>query len=84
MNTLKWIVVPALGISLVSGSPSLAQGNGQGKGHDKHHEDEDRLAKRIAMSITRRPFVAGTRKAKTIFRQVSQRRIVCLPASKSS
>ena len=45
MKAFRWMLAGAFGISLISGSPVLAQGNsqghGHGKGHDKHHDDDD-------------------------------------------
>jgi len=43
MNACKWMLAWALGVCLLSGTPTLAQGNGKGhgKGHDKHEDDLD-------------------------------------------
>jgi len=43
MNAFKWMLAGALGVCLLSGTPTLAQGNGKGhgKGHDKHEDDRD-------------------------------------------
>lgn len=44
MKAWQLICTALLGILLVSGGPSFAQGNsqghGHGKGHDKHHDDD--------------------------------------------
>jgi len=45
MKRFKWMFAAALGVCLLSGTPVLAQGNGNGhgKGHNKHADDgEDR------------------------------------------